>query len=57
MMLRRETNFFARSLRHYSALIFNFSNIKRGYKVKIYELYHKSFVKIYDIKKIFTFIV
>ena len=57
MMLRRETNFFARSLRHGSALIFNFSNIKRGYKVKIYELYHKSFVKIYDIKKIFTFIV
>ena len=35
MLLRGETNFFVRSLRHYSVLIFNFSDIKRGYKIKI----------------------
>ena len=34
-------NFFICSLRHYSVLIFNFCNIKCGYKIKIYELYHK----------------
>ena len=31
MLLREETNFFVFSLRHYSVLIFSFSDIKRGY--------------------------
>ena len=34
MLLRGETVFFVRSLKHYSVLIFNFSDIKRGYKYK-----------------------
>ena len=35
MLLRGETTFFLRSLRHYSVLIFSFSDIKHGYKIKI----------------------
>ena len=35
MLLRGETNFFIRSFRHYSVLIFNLSDAKRGYKTKI----------------------
>ena len=36
MFLRGETNFFVRSLRHYSMFILiYFSDIKRGYKIKI----------------------
>ena len=46
MLLRGETNFFAPSLRHHYVLIFNFSDIKRGYKIKMEELHHKSLVKI-----------
>ena len=46
MLLRGETNFFVCSLRRYSVLIFNFSDIKRGYKIKILELHHNSLVKI-----------
>ena len=45
MLLRRETNFFVRSLRH-CVLIFNFSNIKHGYKIKIEELHIESLVEI-----------
>ena len=37
MLLRRETKFFVRSLRDYSVLIFSFSDIKRGNKIKILE--------------------
>ena len=33
--LRKETNFFVRSLRHYSVLILSFYDRKRGYKIKI----------------------
>ena len=51
MLLRGETNFFARTLRHYSVLIFNFSDIKCGRKIKIKELHHKSLVKIQEIKE------
>ena len=52
MLLRGEANFFVRSLRHYLVLIFNFSDLKRGYKIKIWELHHKSFVKIWEIKEL-----
>ena len=41
MLLRGETIFFVRSLRHYCVLIFNFSDIKRGNKIKFQELHHK----------------
>ena len=34
------------SLRHYFVLIFNFSDIEDGCKIKISELHHKSSVKI-----------
>ena len=43
-LLRGETNFFVRNLRHYSFLIFNL-DIKLGYKIKILELHSKSLVK------------
>ena len=33
--LRKETNFFVRSLKHYSVLILSFYDRKRGYKIKI----------------------
>ena len=36
MLLREEVKSFVRSLRHYSVLIFNFSDIKCGYKIKIF---------------------
>ena len=36
MLLRGKTSFFVRSLRHYYVLIFNISDIKRGYKIKDY---------------------
>ena len=45
MLLRGETNFFVCSLRH-SVIIFNFSDIKRGYKIKIQELHPASLVEI-----------
>ena len=35
ILLRGETNFFVCSLKHYSVLIFTFSDIKHGYKIKI----------------------
>ena len=35
ILLRGKTNLFVHSLRHYSVLIFNFSDIKHGYKIKI----------------------
>ena len=36
MLLRRETNYFVPSLKHYSVLIFNFSNKNRDCKFKIF---------------------
>ena len=41
MLLRGETNFFVHSLRHHSVLIFNFSDIKCGYKLK-----SKDYIKV-----------
>ena len=35
MLMTGETDFFVRSLRHYSVLIFHFCDIKYGYKIKI----------------------
>ena len=51
MLLKGETNFFVRSLRH-SVFIFDFSDIKRCYKIKIYELHRKSLVEISEIKEL-----
>ena len=36
MLLREEVKSFVPSLRHYSVLIFNFSDIKCSYKIKIF---------------------
>ena len=46
MLLRGETNFFVHSLRRYFLLIFNFFDIRCGYKIEIEELHHKSLVNI-----------
>ena len=46
MLLRGETNLFVHSLGYDSVLIFNFSDIERGYKNNIHELHHQSLVKI-----------
>ena len=52
MLLRGKTNFFVCSYRHCSLLMFSISDIKRGNKIKIQELYHKSLVKIKEITEL-----
>ena len=52
MLLKGETNFFVCSLRHHSVVMFNFPDMKRGYKIKIEELHHQSLVKIQEIKEL-----